>query len=211
MDIANKKGFIFDVDGTLYNQKQMRVRMLFTLLGYFLFHPRQLKELMAIYHFRKHRENEKYRAMSMDGLFQVVADQLRIDKQTVAAAIQKWMFDVPLEIIQKCAYDEVIAFANRMHHEGKRIIIYSDYPAAEKLQKLNMPGDEIFVSGDEHLPELKPSLSAMQHILQTAQIPAEELVFIGDRDEKDGASARLAGMPYCDVQQLRKWLKNTNP
>ena len=206
MEITEKKGFIFDVDGTLYNQSQMRLKMLLTLLFYYLLHIRNLKELLAVYYFRKYRESEENRAVDMNGLYGLVGERLHISAQTVEATIQKWMFEVPLKIIQDCAYNEVIAFAHKMHSEGKTIIIYSDYPAEEKLIRLDMPSDHIFVSGSKHLPEVKPCATAMHHILEVTQLPSEDLVFIGDRAEKDGASAKLVNMAYCDIHSLRSYL-----
>lgn len=207
MEITEKKGYIFDVDGTLYNQLRMRLKMLLTLLFYYLLHLKDLKELLAVYYFRKYREAEENRALNMDGLYSLVGKRLHISPQSVEAAIQKWMFEVPLKIIQDCAYNEVIAFARKMHAEGKTIIIYSDYPADEKLLRLDMPNDHVFVSGSKQLPEVKPCAIAMDHILAVTQFSSDDLIFIGDRPEKDGVSAMLVNMAYCDIQSLRAYLK----
>ena len=207
MEITEKKGYIFDVDGTLYNQPQMRLTMLLTLLFYYLLHMWKLKELLAVYYFRKYREATDNRALDMNGLYDLVSKRLHINAQTVEKTVQKWMFEVPLNIIQDCAYDEVIAFAHKMHSEGKTIIIYSDYPAEEKLLRLDMPNDHIFVSGSEHLPEVKPCATAMHHILEVTQFSSKDLVFIGDRSEKDGESAKLVNMEYCDIRSLRTYLQ----
>lgn len=207
-DVLNKKGFIFDVDGTLYDQRSMRIKMLFRLIFFYIFHLRAVKELLAVYLFRKCREKEKYRTYSMEDLYSVVADRLNMKAEAVSFSIQKWMFGVPLEIIGESSYGEVIAFAKEMHQMGKKVIIYSDYPALEKLSALEMPYDHVFVSGKENLSELKPSRIAMEYILHDTGFSADDLMYIGDRNEKDGVSAKMVNISYCDIQNFRKILKN---
>ena len=54
---------IFDVDGTLYNQKKLRLFMLLELLIYYLIRPHKVFQLNAIRHFRNEREK---RALMFD-------------------------------------------------------------------------------------------------------------------------------------------------
>ena len=49
MDRNNLKGFVLDVDGTLYSQKKMRIRMLGRLLAYYVPRPDRLRELYALF------------------------------------------------------------------------------------------------------------------------------------------------------------------
>lgn len=203
-DLLEKKAYIFDVDGTLYCQRQMRIKMFVRLMCYYVSHLKSIKELIAIYYFRKLREKEKYRSFSIDKLSEIVADCLSISVDTVSSAIQKWMFEVPLEIIHECSYLEVVSFAKSLYKAGKKIIIYSDYPAKAKISVLEMPYDYIFISGEEGLQELKPSMFAMKHILHSTKLSPDEILYIGDRDKKDGASAELVDIAYCDIQHLRK-------
>ena len=48
MNTIMKKGFIFDIDGTLYSQKAMRMKMLKRLLFFYAVRPNRLKELFAL-------------------------------------------------------------------------------------------------------------------------------------------------------------------
>ena len=204
---SQKEAFIFDVDGTLYSQTHMRTQMFFRLIFYYVFHLCSFKELLAIYIFRRLREDERFRAFSIEDLFGIVAERLNMSEKAVAASIQRWMFTIPLEIIANCSFKDVIEFAKKMHQTGKNIIIYSDYPAKEKISALDMPCDFMFISGEENLPELKPSIVAMNYIINQTGFSPDKLVYIGDRDRKDGESARALEISYCDIRQFRKLIK----
>lgn len=203
-DIYEKKAVIFDVDGTLYNQSHMRIYMFIRLVSFYSLHLKSIKELIAIYYFRKLREEEKYRASGIEKITEIVAERLHIKTDIVASAIKKWMFEIPLDVINKCSYSDVISCARKFRDAEKKIIIYSDYPAEEKLSALEIPYDYIFVSGEGYLQELKPSIHAMKHILHSTELSPNEIIYIGDRDEKDGTSAKLVGIQYCDIHHFRR-------
>jgi len=190
--------YIFDVDGTLYSQKSMRIRMGLSLIGYYLFHPTRIKELLMIQTFRKLREKEEYKAYSVEDLAALISPN-------AFSVIDKWMFTKPLKVIVKCAYTEVLDFINSRPDDVK-IVIYSDYPAAEKINALGLKVDYIFTSEDPEIKELKPDKQAMEHILNTVNTQVEKYIYVGDRDCKDGASARTVGMRYIDIIDFRKGL-----
>ena len=47
------KAVIFDVDGTLYDQRKLRLRMLSDMFAALLCHPRDLYDFKIIWDFRK--------------------------------------------------------------------------------------------------------------------------------------------------------------
>ena len=207
MDWAERKqGFIFDVDGTLYSQSQMHIFMLFKLLSCYALRPWRYKELYAVWLFRKCRENEEYRAFSIERMCQVVAERIGLDAMKVKAVIHHWLFVVPLNVIKHCAYSKVTAFANEAVSVGKTIIIYSDYPALEKLSALAFPFHFLFVSGESGFPALKPCEEAMRTIIQKTGLSPQSLLYIGDRDQKDRRSAELVGIAYLDIRDFLKML-----
>ncbi len=57
----NFKAVIFDTDGTLYDQRKLRLHMFVTLLTYYLPRPWRLRKLAILRKFRKLRE-ENYDA-----------------------------------------------------------------------------------------------------------------------------------------------------
>ena len=190
--------YIFDVDGTLYSQKKMHCMMLGRLAGYYMMHPFHVKDLYFIYKFRKYREKNEYKDYSIKQLAQVVHK----DSYEV---IQKWLFEVPLQVIQKCAYNELIFFITNLP-DGEKVVIYSDYPATEKLKALGISADMVVTAEDESVSELKPSKKAMEYILASMGGAPSDYIYVGDRDCKDGESARSVGVKYVDVKDFIKSL-----
>lgn len=199
-----KTCYIFDVDGTLYSQKKMHLYMVVKLLGYYSTHIWKWKELYALYMFRKMREQEKYRILSVKELSECVGRKIKADSDTVESTIKKWMFQIPLELLPRCAYQDVLAEIHRLRKSGCKIYIYSDYPAKEKVDILQLHAEDIFTAEDDDIHELKPSEKAMNIILNKIGVDPREIVYIGDRDEKDGEAAKLASILYYDINKWRK-------
>ena len=62
---------------------------------------------------------------------------------------------------------------------------------------------------DAEINEQKPSLRAMNYIIsQNPSLSVEDYLFVGDRNDRDGASAQLVNMDYCDIKQFISVIKN---
>ncbi len=206
-EILNKKEvFIFDVDGTLYSQRKMRLKMALSLLFFYLFRFWRLKELLLLKAFRKVREKEEFRTENFESQLFAACQKVDIDTSKGKAIIENWMFKKPLEIIKSCSFENLISFIEQVQKQGKQIIIYSDYPAFEKLEALGIKASSIFTPEAEEIGELKPSKKAMSFIMSTISKQKENILYIGDRDEKDGTSAALAEIDYCDIRKFLKLL-----
>lgn len=225
------KVLIFDVDGTLYSLFKMRVLMCAKIAIHFLFHLKKFKELLAVWLFRRYREESEYKNKSIAETQALVAEKLSMHNAVVKNAIEKWIFEEPLVAVQKSVYRDVIEFIRQEQSDGTKIAIYSDYPAHKKLETLGVKADFVFCSDDENIGELKPSQKAMNYILETigvsycetdevasitagtatsASVAISDIVYIGDRDSKDGESARLVGIKYIDVKKFRKMILGEN-
>ena len=204
MEIKDRKGFIFDIDGTLYSQEQMRVKMLLRLLGHYCIRPHKLWELYAVYQFRKLREKSEWKQASFDELYKEIEKHISKPPAQIANRVQYWLFEAPLDVLRECAYQEVAEFINAQHEEGKQIIIYSDYPGKDKLGAIGIEYDLLFDFGQNGISEQKPSMSIMKKILSESGLQPSELLYVGDRDDRDKASAELVSIPYCDISLFRK-------
>ena len=197
-------GYIFDVDGTLYSQNKVRIAMLFRLLVYYAFRPFQWRKLCALFLFRRLQEDPGSRGKSIDEICMEVSKRLSLPKSAVHWTVRFWMFENPLDLLLKYRYEDVFEFIKYEHCSGKRIIIYSDYPAAEKLNIMRIPYDLLFVSGEKDIKEQKPSAEAMGKIIAASKLTTDELIYIGDRDDRDRASAELGHITYCDIHTFRR-------
>lgn len=204
MDWNKLKGFVLDVDGTLYSQKKMRIRMLGRLLAYYVPRPDRLRELYALFLFRKLREQSEWKRAGFEDLFLELEKKAKLPAARIEERIRYWMFRAPLDSIKACAFRDVIAFINRQHRDGKRIIVYSDYPAADKLKALGMAYDLVFAFEENGISEQKPSRRIMETIVSESGCRADQLLYVGDRDDRDRASAETVSMPYCDIRQFRR-------
>jgi FMN phosphatase YigB (HAD superfamily) len=75
--------------------------------------------------------------------------------------------------------------------------VYSDYPLEEKLEALlPFKPDFAFSANDAEINCLKPNKKGLSHIVNVLKLPVEDIVFIGDRFEKDAVCAKQTGMDY---------------
>lgn len=93
---------------------------------------------------------------------------------------------------------EVMALIEEAKAKGLTLAIYSDYGCvAEKLEALGIDPSqfELMISAPE-LGALKPSEPCARRVLELLQAKPETTLFVGDRDDKDGASARSVGARF---------------
>lgn len=191
------RGIICDLDGTLYRQRPVRIRMLLKLLQYYTVHIWKWRELYGIYLFRKMREKEHFKELSFLQQLQQTGKKAHMETDKLRAAVQTWMFDVPLALIVHYQNEGLISYLKEQQEKGVQLIIYSDYPVEQKLECLNIQADDIFYPGMNGIDSMKPSKRAMDTILHTVGISPEKMIFIGDREDKDGKSAELVGMAFA--------------
>lgn len=206
VNVLEKQAIIFDMDGTLYSQRKMRIYMMVKMLFYYGIHFWKIKEGVIVYQFRKLREVKEHRKDTIEEIMELVAKKVGVESVVAQICICYWMFEVPLQVIEKCSYRHILTWIEELKHAGKKIYIYSDYPAEKKAEKLGIITERIFTSEYLEIGEQKPSRKAMDYILKEIHVPVEQILYVGDRYEKDGLSAAMAGIDYCDIQELRKWL-----
>lgn len=201
---------IFDVDGTLYHQKQLRRRMLFAILSYYIVRPWRFKEILLLYHFRKEREKRiGFEAKDLEEEQYVwCVSKTSLPVKQMKAVIDKWMFNYPNQFLKKYMYPGVHAFFEALQKRGILTAIYSDYPADKKLEAMGLTANLIISSTDPAINALKPQPKGITHILEQFNITQKETcLFIGDRDELDGACARSAGVNFLLIDKPKP---NTN-
>ncbi len=205
--IGEYKAVIFDMDGTLYFQNKMTMMMAGQLAGYYLFHFWKIKDLFLIKKFREVRENwdklmqESHRGESMqDRLdevqYQYVGNMLHVPATYVKKVVEEWMYKRPLSLLPECRDEAIVDFMNVIREKNIRIIVYSDYPARDKLKALSISADQVFSALDEEIMSLKPDPKGLSVILKQTGYQASEVIMIGDRMSKDGQAAMNAGIDY---------------
>ena len=203
------RAVIFDVDGTLYNQKILRKLIIKKLMNYYLIRPHRLSDLKIIHHFRNERENNHSKQVYnlAEEQYLWAAESAGVPVSKVKEVIDQWIFKKPLQLLPGCIYDGVRELFNNLADQGIARIIFSDYPAQEKLKALGLSAEGFICATDPNINRLKPHPRGLEVIMKRWSLTPEQLLFIGDRDDRDGECARRAGVPY--LLKLDKKIDNT--
>lgn len=186
---------IFDVDGTLYNQRRLRLRMAAELIADAVARA-SLTNLRVLRAYRALRETigeEEIDDFQASLMARTVAKTGQ-PAERITAIVSEWIERRPLAYIASCRYDGLVELFAGLRRQNKAIGIYSDYPADEKLRRLRLSADYILAASDPGVGIQKPNPRGLQILMQRAGVGPAQSVLIGDRPERDGLAARRAGV-----------------
>jgi len=191
---ADLKLIAFDVDGTLYNQRSLRIRLARDILFRVLL-ARDLRFLSVIKAYRSIRERLGDQEIGdFEGaLVAETAVAAGCSTETVQAIVAEWMEMRPLPYLAGCRYPGLQRLFAGLRRNGKVIGIFSDYPARAKLTALGLAADLVVSAADEGVGFLKPHPRGLEFLIAAANVRADETVLIGDRKDRDGLAARRVG------------------
>ena len=201
----NLKMVIFDIDGTLYNQKKLRWYMAIELALYYLIRPWKMGEVQVLMHFRKEREKN---ALLPDMNHEIAHNQYQWCQSKVNRPISeikeivaKWMHQKPLKHLPKCIYQNCANYIQKLNNAGVTTCAYSDFEGDAKLRAMNLNIQHCYSSEQAEINTLKPSAKGINYIATQHQIQKKDIVFIGDRDELDGTCAENAGVHFYKINR----------
>jgi HAD superfamily hydrolase (TIGR01509 family) len=197
---------IFDMDGTLYDQRKLRFYMVRAMFMGVLRQPRRIAELRILWLFRKMREKLGAEVVSDLESWQYgwAAQAAGVSPEKVRAVVKEWMFERPLAYLRRCRYVGAEALFSQLQRHGIPIGIFSDYPALDKLKALGLRAHVIVSATCAEVNRLKPDPAGLLAAAAKLGTPAPECLFIGDQEAKDGECARRAGMPCLILASRRK-------
>jgi phosphoglycolate phosphatase len=186
---------IFDVDGTLYDQRRLRLGMLRQLIGH-AWQTRSLDTLLILRTFRRVREalGEQAGADFMMQQYAQTASRHGTTPAVVRALTDEWMERRPLPLLAACRYAQVAELFAGLRAAGKRVAAFSDYPAVAKLAALGLQADVVVCATDAGIARLKPDPAGLLAILRQTGVAPERALMIGDRFDRDAAAAERAGV-----------------
>jgi len=186
---------VFDVDGTLYDQRCLRLAMLRRLLAS-TWKSRSLDTLLTLRTFRLIRERlgDEPGADFMQLQYAQTARRHNTTSERVRALVSEWLEQRPLPLLASCRYPYLDAVFAGLHDAGKKIAVFSDYPAADKVAALGLRADPIVCATDSDIAALKPDPLGLLAILSRTGIAPERALMIGDRVDRDAMAARRAGV-----------------
>ncbi|PDV86095.1 haloacid dehalogenase [Rhizobium sp. H4] len=195
VDWGSIRFVVFDVDGTLYSQRRLRLRMSGELIADAVARG-SLTNLRVLRAYRSLRETigaEEIDDFESTLMARIVA-RTGEPAERIEAIVSEWISRRPLTHIASCRYDGLVELFAGLRRQNKAIGIYSDYPADEKLQRMNLSADYILAASDPGVGIQKPHPRGLHMLMQRAGVGPEQTVLIGDRPERDGLAARRAGV-----------------
>jgi putative hydrolase of the HAD superfamily len=185
MDI---KAVAFDLDGTLYPDKYVYIRS----IPLFIRYPR------VVYFFNKMRKAVRK------------LDKIENFRQTQGSILAGYMgvsSDRALQLMDSVIYDKWKKYFSRIRlfpfvretlvalkRNGYKLALLSDYPIETKLSILGIESIWDYSVSSETLNYLKPHPEPFNHIQRKLGLPAESILYVGDRYKYDIIGAKKAGM-----------------
>ena len=189
---------VFDVDGTLYDQRRLRRRMALELLKHLAWSRAGRRKIRILQTFRRIRETlaDQEAEHVIARQYEDPAAELKISAEEVRAVTDEWIERRPLPLLAGCAEPGVVQLFAQLRHAGRTIAVLSDYPAADKLAALDLTADVIVHAVDPEVNRFKPHPRGLEVILDRTRVPPAQAVLIGDRMERDGLCAERAGVRF---------------
>jgi putative hydrolase of the HAD superfamily len=194
LDWDSVRFVVFDVDGTLYRQRQLRLRMARDILLHTLLN-RDLNVITVLARYRRIRERlgDEQGIDFERALVAQTATATANSPDRVRSIVSEWIERRPLRYLAACRYPNLSQLFSGLRRSGKSIGILSDYPAEAKLEALGLAANYVVSAGDENIGLLKPHPRGLESLIAAAGVKPQETVVIGDRVDRDGLVARRAG------------------
>jgi HAD superfamily hydrolase (TIGR01509 family) len=202
---ALPKAIIFDLDGTLYDQRALRRAMLIRLARAYAVRPvLGIRTMRALSAYRSAQEELRERSPDDSASTNLGHEQLRLASQRtgysetfVAGCVRRWMEEEPLDLVARHAYAGVREFAREARAQGLALGLLSDYPADAKLRALGLDDafDAVLTAQSPTVGVFKPHPRGLRVVLELLETRPYEAVFVGDRVDVDAQAAAALDVP----------------
>jgi beta-phosphoglucomutase-like phosphatase (HAD superfamily) len=207
------RGVIVDVDGTLYDLARVRRRMAWRLLRFALGRPRPgWRTVCALRSFRQAQERMRPDAggsikMAASAQADVASKLSGLPADFIRACAARWMDREPLDAVAKARLPGVAEFFSWANGIGLPVAAASDYDPREKLRALGLEGHlkAVVWAQQAEAGAFKPDPRVLLSATRRLGVSPEEALYVGDREDVDGAAARAAGMPVFVLGAGRGW------
>ena len=183
----------FDVDGTLYRQRPLRLRMGRDMVLHTVA-KRDLSAIGVISAYRRIRERlgDEEVVDFERVLIAETAKATSMSPESVQTIVSEWIETRPLRYLRSCLFSGVPQLFAGLQRAGRKIGIFSDYPATEKLAAMGLAAHHVVAACDVGL--LKPHAKGLESLMAAASATARDTLFIGDRVDRDGIAGQRAGV-----------------
>jgi putative hydrolase of the HAD superfamily len=188
------EGVAFDLDGTLYPNYRLHIRIL----------PHVLKEFLLVSAFARARKiiriEQKKPSYVMPGDFyrfqaEITAKNLSISGENLKEKIDKVIYrawEPPFKKIK--LFKGVKETLGALREAGYKLGLLSDFPTEAKLELLGLNGLWNAVLCSESCGALKPHPASFKELASCLSLPAEKILYVGNSRAYDVGGAARAGM-----------------
>jgi FMN phosphatase YigB (HAD superfamily) len=205
LSLSNVKALLFDVDGTLYRHSPVRRRILALLAHEYCLRPaagwRVIRALQAY-----RRAQEKMRQLSSLGTIaeeqhRLASQSSNLEPEFVRAVVERWMECEPLPLLRANIRPGLGQFLSAAREGGLQLAVCSDYPARRKLEAMGLTGmfDLVVCAQDPEIQRFKPDARMLLATLERLGTRPADAIFLGDREDVDGAAAMAAGVHFIRI------------
>ncbi|HKL58915.1 MAG TPA: HAD family hydrolase [Sphaerochaeta sp.] len=205
------KALCLDIDGTLYPKRMLNLRMMLSVFPSLLLGLRFNKVRQK---YRIDQEDVETEPANRDGLLDRQAHLMleqfgkRVTEKgtlLMRKRIDHQFYDAWQRSFRSIkAYPHMREALEMAKREGLEIVVFSDFPVAQKLQTLGI-ADLVDVSlSSEDSGYLKPSPKAFSYLLDHVDASPGEVLYVGDSYSKDCQGAKRAGMHSVLVTSSKK-------
>lgn len=197
------KGVIFDLDGTLYTLKGLKIRMTFALFS----------SLGILRHLSKSRaaiRNREFndRSSLLNAFYKALSENAHITQDKA----KQWYHEAFLVTFVRMLANHAMTrqglmpLLTKLKQRNVRLAVVSDFGCVvERLHALNIsPALFDTLDAAEDYGVLKPSPRPMNALAAKWQLDPSEILVVGDRQDLDGECAAAAGMQFLGICEKKK-------
>jgi len=195
----NIEGIAFDLDGTLYPNRQLNYRLI----------PFILKDWHLVAAFGKARNiirSEQENSILPQGDFYEYQAEITAKILSVPAAPLKEKIERLIYRGWEPLFKKIKLFKNTketlaaLRGAGYKLGLLSDFPPETKLEYLGLSGIWDAVLCSERCGALKPNPLSFNELAKAMSLPCEKILYIGNSRKYDVAGAARAGMKTAWVK-----------
>jgi putative hydrolase of the HAD superfamily len=189
-------GIAFDLDGTLYPNYRLSVRLA----------PFMLRHGKLLWAMSKARDI--LRAENPEGLFyelqaRIAAAFLKEEPRIVRERLERLIYRGWEPLFRRIKpYAHVRETLEALRRRGFRLGVLSDFPPAKKLEHLGLGGFWDAVLCSEDSGRLKPDPLPFLNLAASLELPPERILYVGNSQGYDIAGAKNAGMGTALIRLL---------
>lgn len=192
----------FDIDGTLYSDMSLYIR----ILPYFL---KRLPFFLAYNRARKILHRTAPLADFYEYQARLLAEELKISSQDAKKMIQENVYDGMKPFFKKIkAFKGVHALFEECKKHNIKIGILSDFPPEQKGDIWGLAPMCDVIMGSEECGALKPSIYTFGSFAKALNVLPEKILYVGNSIRADINGAKKAGMKTAYIMPF--WRKILN-